>query len=206
MSLFEKNHFFIRKLHSLFGVIPIGLFLLEHLYTNSFANQGPESYNAKVEFLQSLSYVLYIEIFLIILPILFHGLYGLYVVYIAKNNVLQYNYYRNWAFYLQRVTAVVTLVFVLYHLWALRISSALYGTEVTFASVAEHLSNPWIFAFYVIGLLASTFHFANGLWAFLINWGIAVGVKAQQVFGWITGFIFVILSVMGLQALFAFVA
>jgi len=33
MSVFEKNHFFIRKMHSLFGVIPIGLFLLEHLYT-----------------------------------------------------------------------------------------------------------------------------------------------------------------------------
>jgi len=58
MSVFEKNHFFIRKMHSLFGVIPIGLFLLEHLYTNSFATQGAASYNAKIEFLKSLSYVL----------------------------------------------------------------------------------------------------------------------------------------------------
>jgi len=204
MSVFEKNHFFIRKMHSLFGVIPIGLFLLEHLYTNSFATQGAASYNAKIEFLKSLSYVLYIEIFIIILPILLHALYGLYVVYIAKNNVLRYTYYRNWAFYLQRITAVITLVFVLYHLWTLRISAALFGTEITFTTMVEQLSNPGIFVFYVIGLLSATFHFANGLWAFLINWGIAVGVKAQQVLGWVTGILFVILSIMGLQGLFAF--
>ncbi len=204
MSVLEKNHFFIRKLHSLFGVIPVGLFLLEHLYTNSFATQGAASYNSKIEFLQSLSYVLYIEVFLIILPILFHAFYGLYVVYIAKNNVLRYSYYRNWAFYLQRITALITLVFVLYHLWALRISSALLGTEVTFNTMVQHLSNPGMFAFYVIGLLSATFHFANGLWAFFINWGIAVGVKAQQVLGWVTGILFVILSIMGLQGLFAF--
>jgi len=126
------------------------------------------------------------------------------VVYIAKNNVLRYTYYRNWAFYLQRITAVITLVFVLYHLWTLRISAALFGTEITFTTMVEQLSNPGIFVFYVIGLLSATFHFANGLWAFLINWGIAVGVKAQQVLGWVTGILFVILSIMGLQGLFAF--
>ncbi|WP_366921957.1 succinate dehydrogenase cytochrome b558 subunit [Metallumcola ferriviriculae] len=206
MSVLEKNHFLVRKLHSLFGVIPIGLFLLEHLYTNSFATQGAEAFNSKVEFLQSLSYVLYIELFLILLPILFHALYGLYIVYVAKNNILKYTYYRNWAFYLQRISALITLVFVVYHLWVLRISAFLTGHEVTFAVMTQHLANPLMFAFYVIGLTAATYHFANGLWAFLVSWGITIGPKAQRISAYVSAFIFVVLTVMGLQALFAFVA
>ncbi len=206
MSVLEKNHFFVRKLHSLFGVIPIGLFLLEHLYTNSFATQGAEAFNSKVEFLQSLSYVLYIEIFLILLPIIFHALYGLYIVYVAKNNVLQYTYYRNWAFYLQRVTALITLIFVVYHLWVLRISAFITGSEVTFTVMARHLSNPLVLALYVIGLVAATYHFANGLWAFLVNWGITIGPRAQRISAYAATVVFVVLTVMGLQALFAFMA
>lgn len=206
MSVMEKNHFFIRKLHSLLGVIPIGIFLLEHLYTNSFATQGAEAFNSKVEFLQSLSYVLYIEIFLILLPILFHAIYGLYIVYVAQNNVLQYTYYRNWAFYLQRISALLTLVFVAYHLWALRINALITGKEITFAAMTQHLSNPLIFAFYVVGLLSATYHLANGLWAFLVSWGITIGPNAQRISAYAAAALFVILTVMGLQGLFAFVA
>jgi succinate dehydrogenase / fumarate reductase cytochrome b subunit len=31
-----------------------------------------------------------------------------------------------------------------------------------------------------VGILSATFHFANGLWAFCISWGIIVGPKAQR--------------------------
>ncbi len=36
----DRYHFLIRKLHSLAGVIPLGVFLLEHLFLNSYAWRG----------------------------------------------------------------------------------------------------------------------------------------------------------------------
>ncbi|MBK8269636.1 MAG: hypothetical protein IPK83_15585 [Planctomycetes bacterium] len=35
-----------------------------------------------------------------------------------------------------------------------------------------------VFTFYIIGLAAACYHFANGLWTFCISWGITVGAKA----------------------------
>ncbi|MDX9753378.1 MAG: succinate dehydrogenase, partial [bacterium] len=35
--------------------------------------------------------------------------------------------------------------------------------------------------FYFVGVAAASFHFGNGLWNFLVKWGITVGDRAQQV-------------------------
>ncbi|MHB1418624.1 MAG: succinate dehydrogenase cytochrome b558 subunit [Bacillota bacterium] len=200
------SHYFIRKLHSLLGILPIGVFLLEHLFTNSFALKGAESFNGAVKVLESVPYLIVIELLVILLPITFHALYGLWVVYLAKNNVLKYRYLRNWFFYLQRVTAVITFIFVVYHFYILRFQKLIYGTEVSFAKMTEHLSNPWIFAAYVIGLLAAVFHLSNGLWAFLVDWGISVGPKTQRTITVLTSILFIALSVVGIRSLVAFIS
>ena len=41
--MIEHRSFWARRLHSLSGVIPIGAFLVEHFFTNSFSRQGPEA-------------------------------------------------------------------------------------------------------------------------------------------------------------------
>lgn len=119
----EKNYYFIRKLHSFFGIVPIGLFLTEHLLVNSSSLWGPNAYNQAVALLQKIPLLILVELFIIILPIVFHALYGIWIVYVAKNNVLQYRYYRNWLFYLQRVTAIITLIYVVYHVYTLRVAN-----------------------------------------------------------------------------------
>ena len=43
--------FYIRRLHSLCGIVPVGLFLLEHIFTNSMVLGGPAPFNAAVEHL-----------------------------------------------------------------------------------------------------------------------------------------------------------
>ena len=45
------SHFYLRRLHSLSGIFPMGVFLLEHFFGNAFATRGPEAYNRYVEFL-----------------------------------------------------------------------------------------------------------------------------------------------------------
>ncbi|GAW29939.1 succinate dehydrogenase cytochrome b558 subunit [Carboxydocella sp. ULO1] len=200
----STNSFFLRRIHSLSGLIPIGLFLLEHLFTNSFALKGAKAFNEKIEFFQTLPYLTFIEILFIGLPIAFHAFYGLYIVYVAKNNILSYSYFRNWMFYLQRVTAIVTLVFLVWHVYVLRLAKALYDTEVSFEAISASLSNPGIFAFYIVGLVAAVFHFANGLWTFLITWGITIGPRAQQVTTYVTGLLFLVLNIIGINVLVAF--
>ena len=201
----EKNHYFIRRLHSVFGILPIGLFLTEHLLVNSSSFFGPETYNNTVALLQKIPLLILVELFVIFIPIVFHALYGLWIVYVAKNNILQYRYNRNWLFYLQRVTAVITLIYVVYHVYTLRIAKSLFGLEISFQTMSVVLSNPWVLAFYIIGLLASVYHFANGLATFLITWGITVGPFSQKVATIISGIAFVALSFLGVQSLIAFI-
>ena len=81
--------FYIRRLHSLCGIVPVGLFLLEHIFTNCMVLGGPAPFNAAVEHLASIPHeiMLPLEICFILVPFLFHGLYGLYILMQAKNNV-----------------------------------------------------------------------------------------------------------------------
>ncbi len=47
-------------------------------------------------------------------------------------------------------------------------------------SVRETFRNPWMCAFYTIFVLAAVFHGFNGLWTFLITWGVILSNKSQS--------------------------
>jgi len=175
-----SSSFWLRRLHSLSGVFPIGVFLVEHMFTNSFIVMGAEAYDSKIEFLRSLPYLPFIEITFIGLPILFHAGYGFFVWWSGKSNLASYPYPQNFLYVLQRISGVVTFAYVLYHVYETRLVNALYGTEVSFARMQTLMQNPLTFWFYVVGLVAVCFHFANGLWGFCVSWGLTVGPKAQR--------------------------
>src|ERR1700712_3354781 len=86
----QGHSFFWRKLHSLSGVVPIGAFLVEHIVSNFEALKGPAAYAGQVKFLNSLPLVRVLEWVFIFLPILYHGLYGLYIWWRGKSNVIYY--------------------------------------------------------------------------------------------------------------------
>ena len=81
-----NSEFFNRKLHSLLGVIPVGLFLVQHLVINHFATSGASAFNQASHFMENLPFRYALEIFIIFLPILYHAIYGLYIAFQAKNN------------------------------------------------------------------------------------------------------------------------
>lgn len=199
-----NREFFNRRLHSLLGVIPVGLFLVQHLVVNQFATRGEESFNTAAEFMANLPFRLALEVFLIYLPLLFHAIYGLYIAFTAKNNTSRFGYFRNWMFMLQRVTGVITLVFVAWHVWETRVAAA-FGAEVNFQMMENILSNPFMFWFYVIGVISAIFHLANGLWSFMVSWGITVTPRSQVISTYVTIGIFIALSIVGIRALTAFV-
>ena len=199
-----NREFFYRRLHSLLGVIPVGLYLTVHLVVNHFATQGEEAYNKAVGFMGSLPFLIFLEIFVIYLPILYHAIYGLYIAFTAKNNVKRFGTFRNWMFVLQRITGVITLIFIAWHVWETRIAAA-FGAEVNFDMVADIVSNPAMLWFYIIGIVGAVFHFANGLWSFFVSWGITVSPRSQQISTYVTLGFFVVLSIIGVRAILAFV-
>jgi len=197
--------FFLRRLHSITGVLPIGAFLAEHFFTNSFAMFGPEVYNSKIEFFMGLPYILLIEICLIWLPILFHGLYGMYIVYTGQVNTGSYCFNRNWMYLLQRLTGVVAFCFIIYHVYATRISGLLTGQHASFEQVHQSLQNPLILAFYILGIVSASYHLGNGLFGFLITWGVAIGDKTQRAVTVFCGMVSAGFVVFGLAALKYFI-
>ena len=49
ISVSIDRSFVNRRLHSLLGVLPIGLFLMMHLYTNFYLTKGEEAFGEKVK-------------------------------------------------------------------------------------------------------------------------------------------------------------
>lgn len=199
-----NREFFNRRLHSLLGVIPVGLFLMQHLVVNQFATRGEEAFNKAAGFMDALPFKIILEIFIIFLPILFHAIYGIYIAFTAKNNTTRYSFFRNWMFMLQRLTGIITLIFVVWHVWETRIAAA-FGAEVNFQMMENILDNPVMLWFYIIGVVSTIFHFANGLWSFAVSWGITVTPRSQQIATYVTIVIFIALSIVGVRTIFAFV-
>ncbi|MEF2247084.1 MULTISPECIES: succinate dehydrogenase cytochrome b558 subunit [unclassified Paenibacillus] len=203
----KGNSYFSRKLHSLLGIIPLGGFIVVHGLANYQAfERGPEGFSKAVNLINSMPVLPLLEIFGIYLPLLFHGIYGLYVAYQSNSNLGRFQYGRNWAFTAQRVTGVITFVFVFWHVYQTRIQ--VYLGQITHEELGSTMNlianNPLYFVFYVIGVLAAVFHFANGLWAFLVSWGITVGPKAQRISSYICMGVFVVVAAFFLLSLVAF--
>jgi len=200
----EHREFFYRRLHSLLGVIPIGLFVIQHLIVNHFAVYGEEEFNKAANFMGNLPFVLVLETFVIYLPILFHAVLGIYIVFVARNNVKRYGYLRNWLFMLQRVTGIITLIFIVWHVWQTRVQVALGNVEVNYSLMEDILSSPVMVVFYMVGILSTTFHLANGLWGFSVSWGILQSPRSQRVITYGTLLVFVVVSYIGIRSIIKF--
>jgi succinate dehydrogenase / fumarate reductase, cytochrome b subunit len=177
--------FFLRRLHSLTGIIPVGAFLFEHiLISNATAigENGPSAYTKQVAFLGGLPLVFFLELFGIWLPIAYHGLYGFYIWYRGDGNTISYPWSGNWMYTLQRWTGGIAFVYIVWHVTTMRfLGIDLHQTPAaSFGKVqAEVFQTPY-FLFYVVGLVAASWHFAYGIWLFCAKWGIVTGDKAQK--------------------------
>ncbi len=204
--LSKDREFLWRRLHSLLGVVPVGLFLAFHLSLNFTAVGGEESYNTATGMMELVphSLLLAMEWIIIYIPLMFHAFYGVYIAFTATNNVKRFSTFRNWMFALQRFTGIFLVIFIAWHIFQTRVQKA-FGEEVNFDMMAEIVANPVMLGFYIVGILSATFHLANGLWSFLVSWGITQSKKSQQIATYITLLVFVILSIMGVAAILAFV-
>ena len=179
----DRRHFLWRRLHSLAGILPIGFYMVFHVYVaNATILAGPHAFDWISETLEAIPrfMLLLIEIVFIWLPIGFHGIYGVVIVREAQHNFTTYSYVRNLFYSLQRITGVLAFGFLAFHMYTTRFYNYLFGVPINYETMHGWMSNPLVFVVYAVGVLASVFHLTNGVSTFCITWGITVGARAQR--------------------------
>ncbi len=205
------GHFWIRRLHSLSGVIPLGMFLIMHLSANASVLFGGFDQNvALIHLLEEYHLLIPAEVFGIFLPLAFHIGYGLYIAQSARMNHSTYGYRENRRYSMQRITAWIATLFIVYHIWHMHwLGKPLGGgqfdpAQPTASTMATMQSHWMIGVIYAVGVSCTVYHFANGLWTFLITWGLTVGQRAQRGASMVCAGIGVVLLALGLGAVAGF--
>jgi succinate dehydrogenase cytochrome b subunit len=264
--------FLWRRLHSLTGLF-FALYLIEHLLVNSQAalliGEDGSGFVRAVNHIHDLPYLIFLEIFLLGVPILIHMYWGIKYLYTSKQNyygsdlskpILNQNP-RNRAYTWQRITSWVLLVGVIAHVvhmrfleypesaqvggqknYLVRVSMD-SGLETLAARLGFHLYTkgsvknspynlkdmplkeheavavtssfgmaellivrntfkmPMMIALYTIFVLSACYHGFNGLWTFMIKWGITLSERSQFIMKKVSTGIMVLVAIWGLSAI-----
>ena len=181
----DRRTFYLRRLHSLTGIVPIGAYLFAHIFLeNIFVLRGAAGFDGIVAFIGAFPAPLLLaaEILFIWGPLLFHSAYGFVRVGQSElDNPLRNDHLGAYLYSLQRLSGVIAFVFIGYHVWSTRVQYYLGRADISYAFMHAKMIDPIIVTVYLVGVLAAVFHFTNGLWTFAITWGIAVGQRAQRV-------------------------
>jgi len=229
----QKHHLLLRRLHSLTGIVPIGVFLIMHLTTNSSIvwgalngraqgeglERGIATFQHEVAWINNLPLLLLTEIALWG-AIFFHSVLGFVYAFSGKANVGNYAYRDNWRYALQRISGYVGFVFIVYHIatlrwgwtflvpggtqWSHHFASSTLAEALRGSSDNITMAGILVSGLYFAGVTMLVFHFANGLWTAAITWGLTISDKAQKRWGYACAAIGVGLMGAGWSALAGF--
>jgi len=182
------------RLHSASGIFPIGFFLLQHLIANVYGG---------------LPFVAVLEVVLIYVPILYHSIYGIWITAYGQANLGKYKYGRNWMYFLQRVSGVIAFFYIGYHIYYTSLQKYVLlwhhnpnpESAISYAAMAHQMADPLHFAIQAIGIIATVFHFTNGLWNFCIRWGITISAHSQRLNQYACWSLFFVFAGMGLWSI-----
>jgi succinate dehydrogenase / fumarate reductase cytochrome b subunit len=220
----SQMHFWLRRVHSLAG-IAFGGFVAFHLTVNA-TTLNSVVYQQEVNDIHALGPNLgFVEFTFIFLPLLIHVLYGLYITGKgARWNAVHYNYGGNYRYTLQRISGLILLVFLAYHLatlhrwglaliydlthWSALSSFPWFHMNQAYTSTVDAIKtpyshNPWFWAnvlsdtLYLLGVWAAVYHLANGLWTAAIAWGLTITAQSQRRWGNVCVGIGVVVGIIG---------
>jgi succinate dehydrogenase / fumarate reductase cytochrome b subunit len=187
-----------------------GGYIVVHLVVNATMIQGgtgpADTYQLQVDKIHGLPFLWATEWIFIFLPILYHTIYGIWITFGGRPNVEKYPYVKNYFYLAQRISAIVIIFFILFHVLGMK---GLLGRSLEFVpadatrSTARHInSSLWVAYFiYPLGILASCFHLANGFWTAGITWGLTISAAAQRRWGYVCSVLFVFTLLCGFLAL-----
>ncbi|MGV6814415.1 MAG: hypothetical protein ACWA5W_05310 [Phycisphaerales bacterium] len=229
-----STHFLLRRLHSLSGIIPVGVFLIMHLTTNStiawgglnsrahqdgWMNKAIATFQHEVSFINNLPLLLIIEVTLWS-ALGFHAILGVYYAMSGKYNTGSYKYGGNFRYALQRTTGYFGVLFIFYHIATLRwgwtwlvpggVEWSHEAASSTLAAAIQGSTDGFtavgfvVACFYFLGVSALVFHFANGLWSAAITWGLTISRPAQKQWGMVCAGVGAVLMIMAWMSVVGF--
>ncbi len=228
-SLLDDNHFLLRRLHSLSGIVPVGLFVISHLFTNAQMAWGQDRVTGKGDFQHEVDFIhsmpfLYVVEWGLWGAIGFHAVLGLWYTFTGKHNVKRYSYADNVRYLLQRITGVIALVFIFLHIATLRwrwdlfgwftpfygkgyqnpiVPQAFHDVPMSLPLTAYALQISWLVVLlYVVGVTASVYHWCNGLWTAAISWGLTITTAGMKRWGYVCAGLFVALMTFSCAAIY----
>lgn len=183
----------VHRLFSLCGVLPLGAFLVVHLAINAAALGGDAAFARAVHLAHRLPALWLFESLFIFAPLLVHGGIGLWMV-VTRTPLAESSPYPDALRIALRATGVVAVAFVAMHLPELRWRAPgvrLGAGELETLLVAD-LSTvwhgvPWRGAAYLVGTGCVTFHFAAGMWGWLMTTRLGARSRARRWVGWGAG-------------------
>ena len=172
-----------KKLHSLSGVVPLGAFLVLHLWVTASVVGSRAVYDRQIGFIHS--GLLGVLEPLVILPLFFHGIYG--IIRVLGPRDPHHAYASDLMAALQRASGIVVLAFVSLHLWEFRaqtwmrgLGESAYSTKLVEDLSSTQYSVPWIALGYIVGVAGCVFHLVNGMTSFCTTWGYTRTAEAQR--------------------------
>jgi succinate dehydrogenase / fumarate reductase cytochrome b subunit len=214
MSLaLNRENYLLHKIHSLTGVVPVGYYMAQHLLLNTYSVAGEAKFNGVLAFFEGIPkhVLLAIEVVAIWVPLLFHAVYGMFIIGRAQPNFIgtKYGWSQNRMYTFQRYSGLFIFLFLIYHTTTTTGAKYLGGDPkvIQFAAWHDKLTDHayLLLVVYMLGVLTSSYHLGYGIWNFCIRWGITVSDKAQKQVQILAAGITILLTVFGWAALIGFI-
>jgi succinate dehydrogenase/fumarate reductase cytochrome b subunit (b558 family) len=179
----------LRRLHSLAGVFPVGVFLVLHIGIQARGVPGDRALARFSSWLDHWPFLGALQLFGIVLPLSFHALYGIRLALASdpRSDAARDRRSRDALGTAQRVSGVVALLFIAYHGWELWAQKLLgrIGPDAFAPLLASRLSSteggvPVEAVVYLFGISATVFHFTNGLFRFSRSLGFFLDKRRKR--------------------------
>jgi succinate dehydrogenase / fumarate reductase cytochrome b subunit len=199
-----RSSFLRARTASALAIAPLGVWTFAHLWHNLAAFRGADAWQEAVtEYPHPVAEALTGVV--VLLPLAIHTVWGIGRLLTSRPNNLRYRYYANLKYLLQRLAAVGLLLFLGAHLWLALLHPRIQeGHAETFADITHemHFHGPTLVV-YVLGVLATAYHLANGAQTFCMSWGVVSTQRGlRRLEGWAIAF-FLFLLLMGWGAVYA---
>jgi succinate dehydrogenase cytochrome b subunit len=178
------------RLFSISGVVPLGAFLFLHLAVNARILRSGAAFEGAVRAIHRLPALAMLEWLFVFAPLLLHTVVGLWLI-ATRTQLAERSPYPPAMRIAVRATGVAAVAFLAMHLPELRLrtpGARLGGAELATVLAADLSSIsygvPWRGAAYLAGTACVTFHFAAGLWGFIVTTRLGDVERVRKWAGW----------------------
>ena len=176
-------HVTAKQMLTLFGIVPLGVYVFLHLWTNLHSLAGPQAFNDAVDRSRANPAFLFLEVFGLGIPLVAHTAIGFREISRGRPNIGRYGFLDNLRYLLQRLSAIGLALFLGAHIYKARLAPEpqfLVNGHESFAGMREAFHEPITLTVYALGMLGIAYHLANGLQTAATRTGLVVSNAGRK--------------------------